>query len=63
MPENNIMTIHVGPTGRKVFTDNLEMNQNSSNNVLELFCEGKYEFVQVFYTFPDGKTTYKHHQL
>ena len=63
MPENNIMTIHVGPTGRKVFTDNLEMNQNSSNNVLELFCEGKYEFVQVFYTFPDGKTTYKHHMI
>ena len=63
MPEKNIMTIHVGPTGRKVFTDNLEMNQNSSNNVLELFCEGKYEFVQVFYTFPDGKTTYKHHMI
>lgn len=63
MPENNIMTIHVGPTGRKVFTDNLEMNQNSSNNVLELFCEAKYEFVQVFYTFPDGKTTYKHHMI
>lgn len=63
MPENNIMTIHVGPTGRKIFTDNLEMNQNSSNNVLELFCEGKYEFVQVFYTFPDGKTTYKHHMI
>ena len=63
MPENNILTIHVGPTGRKVFTDNLEMNQNSSNNVLELFCEGKYEFVQVFYTFPDGKTTYKHHMI
>ena len=63
MPEKNIMTIHIGPTGRKVFTDNLEMNQNSSNNVLELFCEGKYEFVQVFYTFPDGKTTYKHHMI
>ena len=47
MPEKNIMTIHVGPTGRKVFTDNLEMNQNSSNNVLELFCEGKYEFVHI----------------
>lgn len=65
MPDliKNELKIRVSNTGIKTWDDNLELNQNSENNRLYLLCEANYDFVEVFYTWPNGRTSYIHHML
>ena len=61
--EKNILEIRLSNTGRKIWDNNLELNQNSENNRLYLYCEAEYDFVEVFYTWPNGQTSYIHHMV
>ena len=65
MPDTNlnILKIRVSNTSLKTLCDNLEVNQNSENNRLYLYCEADYDFVECTYIWPDGRKSYIHHMI
>ena len=59
----NILSINISSTGLVTGYDNLNLNQNSSDNKLYLNTVGNYDWVEYYFTRPDGYVTPKSHMI
>lgn len=61
--ENKYLKFYINQAGRKIKTDGLTLNQNSSNNVMQLITIGKYDSVEVYFRNPHGEVSPKYHMI
>ena len=63
MSNLNELKVHINSTGIKLNTENLMINQNSSNNRLFLYTESDFRFVSVYFKRPDGTVMPEIHMI
>ena len=57
------LKFYVNYTGKKLKTDGLTLNQNSSNNVIDFICMDQYDVVEIYFKNPAGQISPKYHMI
>lgn len=61
--ENKNLYVYINSTGQKIKTSGMTINQNSTNNVLNLVTVGKYASITITFKNPDGHLSNKYHMI